>query len=122
MPTDNTPRDKTFAAAERHGVEDRNTGTGATYDRAAEQPATGSDPTGGDRDADAYQARVVGEEAVGGPTPTPEQNVTEHIEEAAGLGGAPEAPVEGFRELTRRDRDRWQLDPDSAGRAGDSER
>lgn len=46
---------------------------------------SGSDVMGGDLDGDWYQAEVVGEEAVGGDNPTPDQNVTEDLLRSVGL-------------------------------------
>ncbi len=52
--------------------------------------------TGGDLDDNVYQAEVVGEEAVGGQTPTPDQNVSEELLQAMGI-----ASVEGEAVNTR---------------------
>jgi hypothetical protein len=73
-------------------------------------------PTGGDRDSDRYQAKVVGEEAVGATTPTPGQNNVEDIAASAGVEFSDSEPIAVREELEERDRDRWELDPASKNR------
>ena len=73
-------------------------------------------PTGGDIDADPYQAKVVGEEAVGGATPTPGQNNVQDIAASAGVEFSDSEPIAVKEELEERDRDRWELDPASKNR------
>lgn len=75
--------------------------------------ATGSPLTAGDPDAIAERAEAVGEEAVGGTTPTPEQNDTDAIGAAAGIDVKPEHPVGVLNQMHRRDNQRFELDPDS---------
>ncbi len=72
---------------------------------------THADVTGGDLDDNLYQAEVVGEEAVGGQTPTPDQNVTEKLLQAMGVASVDGEPVQTKEKLERRDRVRWELDP-----------
>ena len=72
---------------------------------------THANVTGGDLDDDLYQAEVVGEEAVGGQTPTPDQNVTEKLLQAMGVASVDGEPVQTKEKLERRDRVRWELDP-----------
>ena len=72
---------------------------------------THADVTGGDLDDDLYQAEVVGEEAVGGQTPTPDQNVTEKLLQAMGVASVDGEPVQTKEKLERRDQMRWELDP-----------
>ncbi len=72
---------------------------------------THADVTGGDLDDDLYQAEVVGEEAVGGQTPTPDQNVTEKLLQAMGVDSVDGEPVQTKEKLERRDQMRWELDP-----------
>ena len=76
----------------------------------------GSSPnlTGGDLDNDWYQASVVGEEAVGGDNPTPDQNVTEHLLHSMGVDSVDGELVYTTEKLERRDRERWELNPFSA--------
>ena len=70
--------------------------------------------TGGDLDNDRYQASVVGEEAVGGDNPTPDQNVTEQLLHSMGVDSVDGELVYTKEKLERRDRERWELDPLSA--------
>ena len=67
--------------------------------------------TGGDLDDNVYQAEVVGEEAVGGQTPTPDQNVSEELLEAMGIASKDGESVNTREKLDGRDRSRWELDP-----------
>ncbi len=70
--------------------------------------------TGGDLDNDGYQASVVGEEAVGGDNPTPDQNVTEQLLHSMGVDSVDGELVYTKEKLERRDRERWELNPFSA--------
>lgn len=70
--------------------------------------------TGGDLDDDGYQAEVVGEEAVGGQTPTPDQSVTEDLQKAVGISAADGEAVRTTPKLEWRDHHPWQLRPESA--------
>ncbi|MGF1515202.1 MAG: DUF6335 family protein [Elainellaceae cyanobacterium] len=76
--------------------------------------AAGQPTTGGDTFADQGQAKVAGEEAVGGTTPTPGQNVVGKIGEAVGLTYPDRQPVAGVEKMEKRDDERWELDPESA--------
>lgn len=67
--------------------------------------------TGGDLDDNVYQAEVVGEEAVGGQTPTPDQNVSEELLQAMGIASAEGESVNTREKLESRDQSRWELDP-----------
>jgi Family of unknown function (DUF6335) len=73
-----------------------------------------SSVTGGDIDVDPYLAEVVGEEAIGGTTPTPDQNVIDEVANSVGM----DMPDQGFvytnEALEHRDADRWELDPQSS--------
>ena len=57
---------------------------------------------------------VAGEEAVGGTTPTPDQNVTEDLEKAVGLEMDDRAFLRTNDILEKRDDRRWELDPESS--------
>ncbi len=70
--------------------------------------------TGGELDNDGYQASVVGEEAVGGDNPTPDQNVTEQLLHSMGVDSVDGELVYTKEKLERRDRERWELNPFSA--------
>lgn len=95
------------------GLSDRNTAEGRRVEESRNRMASG-EPTTSDVDANLYQAKVGGEEAVGGLTPTPEQNVTQEIERAVGVEGAQKEPVQVTNKLERRDEQRWELDPKSS--------
>jgi hypothetical protein len=69
---------------------------------------------GSDTDEDAYRASVNGDEAVGGTTAVPEQNDTEELAQAVGITVEDELPLRFEETIEDRDRDRWELDPDSA--------
>ena len=96
------------------GLCDRDTGMGRTLSRLKAVGRSGSDVTGGDLDDNWYQAEVVGEEAVGGQTPTPDQNVTEQLLQAMGIDAVDGELVQAKEKLERRDRLRWELEPESA--------
>lgn len=71
-------------------------------------------PTGGDMDANQYQASVSGEEAVGGLTPTPEQTVVDDLAASVGVEMEDDEPLEMLDKLNERDQNRWELDRSSA--------
>jgi hypothetical protein len=68
---------------------------------------------GGDLDATFYVIDS-GEEAVGGSDPTPDQNDVDLIGNALGIVEPEGAPLATTERIEARDRDRWELDPDSA--------
>ncbi len=84
--------------------------------RAERQEYTETSPelTGGDVDAYWQDADAVGDEAVGGSTSTPDQNVTEELEAAVGLEMDDFAFLRTNDILEERDGDRWELDPKSS--------
>ena len=70
--------------------------------------------TGGDLDADWRAADTVGDEAVGGSTATPDQDVVDELGEALGVALPPDAEVVTTGEiLAARDRHRWHLERDA---------
>lgn len=75
---------------------------------------TGSD-SADDAENDAYRAEVNGDEAVGGSTAVPSQNDTEELAEAVGIVVDDDTPLDTDEMLQERDRNRWELDPASAG-------
>ncbi|MEO0406581.1 MAG: DUF6335 family protein [Cyanobacteria bacterium P01_A01_bin.135] len=79
----------------------------------AGQIAAGKPTTGGDTFANQGQAKVAGEEAVGGTTPTPGQNVVGNLGESVGITYPERQPVAGAEIMEERDENRWELDPDS---------
>ncbi len=71
--------------------------------------------TGGDVDADWQSAYAVGDEAVGGSTSTPDQDVVDELGEAFGVPQAPNAEVVTSGEiLQERDRHRWRTEREMA--------
>jgi uncharacterized protein DUF6335 len=71
--------------------------------------------TGGDVDADWQRAGSTGEEAVGGSSPTPDQDVVDEIGRALGVEQDTSAEVVTSGEILRaRDRDYWRLEREAA--------
>jgi hypothetical protein len=96
------------------GLVDRNTGIGKTLSKFKNLGNFGGDVTGGDIDDDWYQAEVVGEEAVGGENPTPDQNVTEELLHSMGIDSVDGELLHTTEKLEERDKSRWELDPSSS--------
>lgn len=69
--------------------------------------------TGGDLDAD-WEYADIGEEAVGGQNPTPDQSVVEEEGEALGITYNDNEPLHTTDKLNQRDRDPWELNPASS--------
>ena len=69
--------------------------------------------SGGDIDADWARADV-GDETVGGSSPTPGQDVVEELGEAVGLIYDDNEPLRTTEKVDQRDRNRWELDPASS--------
>jgi len=79
-----------------------------------ENNSSGPKLTGGDLDADWQGAASVGDEAVGGHAPTPDQNVVDELGRATGFDEK-EGELHTIEErAARRDHDRWELDRRSA--------
>ncbi len=93
---------------------DRDTGFGKILHRLQDESAPGLAPTGGDIDADQYQSKVSGEEAVGGTAPTPDQNVVDDLATSEGIETPDEHPLRTLRMMQSRDARRWELDPESS--------
>ncbi|MCT7965626.1 DUF6335 family protein [Laspinema sp. D1] len=75
---------------------------------------TSPELTGGDVDAAWTEAQNVGDEAVGGTAPTPDQNIVDQIGRAAGVEQADRQELGVRDELSERDQERWELDPESS--------
>jgi uncharacterized protein DUF6335 len=73
----------------------------------------GPDVSGGDIDAD-WRRADVGEETVGGSTPTPDQDIVDELGEAAGITYEDNEPLHTTEKVEERDRRRWELDPASS--------
>jgi hypothetical protein len=70
--------------------------------------------TGGDVDADWLGAYASGDEAVGGSTATPDQDVIDELGDALGVAQTSDAEVVTSGEILRaRDRHRWHLERDA---------
>lgn len=69
--------------------------------------------SGGDIDASWQTANQAGEEAVGGSSPTPDQDVVDQLGDAAGLTYADDEPLDYDAKVLDRDRNRWELNPAS---------
>ncbi len=96
------------------GLDDRNVGLGRRLEASEQQMVSSTGATGGDIYSNQYQAEVEGDEAVGGTTPTPDQNVTEELEKAVGLEVDDRSFLRTIDELEQRDDRRWELDPSSS--------
>ncbi|WP_017317299.1 DUF6335 family protein [Mastigocladopsis repens] len=70
--------------------------------------------TGGDIDAAWELEAAVGDEAVGGTAPTPDQDIVDEIGAAVGLEMDDKAFVRTTEILEQRDDRRWELDPMSS--------
>jgi len=70
--------------------------------------------TGGDIDANWEQAATVGDEAVGGTAPTPDQDIVDELGAAVGLEMSDRAFLRTNEILEERDDRRWDLDPMSS--------
>ncbi len=76
---------------------------------------TGESPelAAGDVDAAWDNADEAGEEAVGGTTPTPDQDVVDEIGHAVGITYSDTEPLHTGDKLSNREKDRWELNPAS---------
>lgn len=70
--------------------------------------------SGGDVDAAWDTSAQAGEESVGGSVPTPDQDVVDELGEAAGLTYKDYEPLDSDKKILDRDRNRWELNPESA--------
>jgi Family of unknown function (DUF6335) len=69
--------------------------------------------SGGDIDAD-WAGADVGDETVGGSSPTPDQDVVDELGQAVGLTYEDNEPLHTTEKVEDRDRKRWELDPASS--------
>ena len=69
--------------------------------------------SGGDIDAD-WAGADVGDETVGGSSPTPDQDIVEELGAAIGLTYEDNEPLHTTEKVEQRDRKRWELDPASS--------
>ena len=83
-------------------------------EKYAEHTETSPAMTGGDVDANWESAYSVGDEAPGGDSPTPDQDIVDDIGRAVGVEYQDNEELKGERKITERDRHRWELDPASS--------
>ena len=69
--------------------------------------------SGGDIDAD-WAGADVGDETVGGSSPTPDQDIVDELGQAVGLTYEDNEPLHSTEKVEERDRKRWELDPASS--------
>jgi Family of unknown function (DUF6335) len=69
--------------------------------------------TGGDVDA-AWDQAEVGDETVGGSSPTPDQDIVDEIGRALGVEYGEGEPLRTTEKIERRDEKRWELNPASS--------
>jgi hypothetical protein len=90
------------------------TGRREMLERFAEHTETSPAMTGGDVDADWESAYAVGDEAPGGDNPTPDQDIVDDIGHAIGVEYQDNEELKGEAKISKRDRNRWELDPASS--------
>jgi len=83
-------------------------------ERYNEHTETSPAMTGGDVDADWESAYSVGDEAPGGDNPTPDQDLVDDIGRAVGIEYQDNEELKGEAKISKRDRNRWELDPASS--------
>ena len=113
-PTSNASREFEEIEIPYEGITDRNQGIGEILEEDADNMIISGNVSGGDMEVNQYQAEVEGDEAVGGTTPTPDQNVTEYIEKSVGLEMDDRAFLRTNDILEQRDDQRYELDPTSS--------
>ena len=89
-------------------------GRRAQLDKYAEHTETSPALTGGDVDADWESAYSVGDEAPGGDSPTPDQDIVDDIGRAVGVEYQDNEELKGEKKILERDKHRWELDPASS--------
>lgn len=105
-----------LAEAVRIGMADHSEMAGATVDPDADHMAADLPPTGGGLTSLPEQAKVVGDEAVGGTVSLPDQDVVDDIADSMGVTVPDEQPLNVIDQMYDRDEQRWELDPESEGR------
>ena len=90
------------------------TGRREMLERFEEHTETSPAMTGGDVDADWESAYSVGDEAPGGDNPTPDQDIVDEIGHAIGVEYQDNEELKGEAKISKRDRNRWELDPASS--------
>lgn len=87
-------------------------------ERLAENTASSPADSGGDIDAEWEDVNDSGSESVFGHNPTPDQSDVEANAHAMGLNYEDNEPLDPNHKVEKRDRDRYELDPNS--RSNDS--
>ncbi|MFO7679782.1 MAG: DUF6335 family protein [Chloroflexota bacterium] len=90
-----------------------NTGREQLIERLQEHTSKSPELSGGDVDA-AWDYANVGQETVGGTAPTPDQDVVDELGAAMGIEYEDDEPLHTADKLEERDRNRWELNPESA--------
>jgi hypothetical protein len=90
------------------------TGRAELAEERSEHANLGANITGGDVDGDVENAYFSGEEAPGGDTPTPDQDIVDDIGRALGVEYQDNEELRSSDKVADRDRHRWELDPASA--------
>ena len=62
----------------------------------------------------AWDRADVGEETLGGSSPTPDQDVVDQLGESVGLTYEDNEPLDTEKKVAKRDERRWELDPASS--------
>lgn len=104
------------AEAARIGMADHSQSLGAAVDPDVDYIEADEPPTGGGLSSHPEQAKVVGDEAVGGTVSVPDQDVVDDIAESVGVEMRDEHPLRVTDEMYGRDERRWELEPESADR------
>lgn len=73
--------------------------------------------SGEDIDAEWQDTNTSGEEAVGGTVATPDQDVVSELGEAVGIEYKDDEPLNTEEKLRKRDRERWELNPNLSDEA-----
>lgn len=112
---DSAIQDETASRGEDFsGVDDRDTGKAETLNNLREHTVSEPIISGGDIDTNLQQAEFSGEEAVGGTSPTPDQNNVDEIAASVGTEVFDQEDRYATDELDQRDSQRWELDPKSS--------
>jgi len=101
---------------ESSGTDDEGNQTNMEWYEQAKQDTTVPPDAvlaGSDIDA-AWDKAAVGEETVGGTTPTPDQDLVDEIGRAVGIEYEGTEPLHTTEKLERRDEQRWELHPASS--------
>lgn len=107
--TDDPDTLEDFAERQRTGA-----GSDQLRDKLARHNSQSPGTSGGDIDASWESDTQSGEESVGGTVATPDQDVVEELGEAVGVEYDFDEPLDTAGKLEARDRNRWEMDPESA--------